>query len=48
MGIHLQTILYFLLANRATPTIQRGFREALNRMLFELAMMILRDGRRGL
>jgi glutamate N-acetyltransferase/amino-acid N-acetyltransferase len=35
----------FLLANRATPNYNReAFREALNRMLFEFAMMILRDG----
>ncbi len=35
----------FLLANRATPNYNKeAFREALNRMLFEFAMMILRDG----
>ncbi len=35
----------FLLANRATPNYNReAFREALNRILFEFAMMILRDG----
>jgi len=34
-----------LLANRATSTYNKeAFREALNRMLFEFAMMILRDG----